>query len=282
MKFPRIAFIASAAMALAACTGDPTGNPQTHTPPPLAYVRYYNAVGDTLPLDFRPIDDIEFSQPFLATPFRAQGLGGYQGYETGSRHIRVFPNSTNLATTTSVLFDTTMTLTAGVYYTFMQVGYARSSATPKQHMWVTVDTFPTVTAGSIAIRVAHVGPDLGAVDVYITSAAADPLPASPTFANVTFQTQTGYVQRATGALVMRVYAAGDRTTPLIAATTMAAGTPADDYFSAIGGSGQAGTVATAMIYSKATVPSSAAVTSGSSANTTPKIYYWIDKQPTKQ
>jgi hypothetical protein len=265
--------------ALAACSADPSGSPTQHAVPPLAYVRYYNAVGDTLPLDFRPIDQIEFSAPFLATPFRAQGLGGYSGYSTGSRHIRVFPNSTDLATTTSVLADTTLNLQPGVYYTFTHVGYARSTASPKQKLWITIDTFPTVSTGSVAFRVVHVGPDLGNVDVYVTTGATDALPATPTFANLSFQKQTAYLQRPVGAFVVRVYAAGDRTTPLIAATTMSAGTPADAFFNAIGGSGQAGTVATAMLYSKATAGSTAAITSGSNINTTPKLYYWIDKQP---
>jgi hypothetical protein len=104
MRLPRVVFTVAAVAAVAsvaACSKDSSGNPVTNTPPPLAYVRFYNAVGDTLPLDFRPVDAIEFSWPFLATPFRAQGLGGYQGYATGARHIRVFPNSTDLATTTS-------------------------------------------------------------------------------------------------------------------------------------------------------------------------------------
>lgn len=176
MNPPRIAFILGATVALAACSADPTGNETIHTPPPLAYVRYYNAVGDTLALDFRPVDQVEYSTPFLATPFRAQGLGGYQGYTPGARHIRVFPNSTDLATTTSVLVDTTVTLAANTYYTFTQVGYARTGGVPAQYMLISTDTFPTVAAGNIAIRVANVGPIIGNVDVYITAAAGDPLP----------------------------------------------------------------------------------------------------------
>lgn len=281
MISPRIVIIAGVTAALVGCSADPTGNPTKHTPPPLAYVRYYNAVGDTLPLDFRPIDQLAYSTPFLATPFRAQGLGGYQGYAPGPRHIRVFPNSTDLATTTSVVFDTTITLTAGTYYTFTHIGYARAGASPKISMWVTEDQFPSVASGSIAIRAVNVGPDVGNVDVYITSAAADPLPATPAFANVGFKTATAYVQRGTGALFISVYAAGNRTTPLIAPTALAAGSAGDDYFQPIGGSGQSGTVATAMIYSRATAGSSAAITAGAAANTTPRIYYWIDKQPTK-
>ncbi|MCC7195520.1 MAG: DUF4397 domain-containing protein [Gemmatimonadaceae bacterium] len=271
--------VALAAVTATACSSDSSGNPVLHPVPSLAYVRYFNAVGDTLALDFRPIDALEFSTPFIATPFRAQGLGGYQGYSTGSRRVRVFPNSTDLVTTTSVLVDTTLSLSPSVYYTITHVGYARSGASPRQRLWISTDTFPTVAAGNVAFRVANAGPDLGAVDVYVTSAANDPLPAAPTFAAVSFLQRSGYAQRPVGAFVMRVYAAGDRGTPLIAATTMAVGSPGDQYLGAIGGSGQSGTVATAMLYSKATPGSAAAITAGANANGTPRLYYWIDRQP---
>lgn len=278
MTSPRIAFFAMAVATLAGCTSDPSGSPKTHTAPPQAYVRYYNAVGDTLPLDFRPIDRLDFSTPFIATPFRAQGLGGYQGWAPGARHLRVFPNSTDLATTTSILIDTTVTLTAQTYYTFTQFGYARTGGTPAQGLWITQDTIPTVGAGNVAVRVTNLASTLGNVDIYITTAAGDPLPGTPTFAAVPFKTQTAYVERTAGPLVIRVYAAGDVTTALVTAT-MSAGTPATADFSAIGGSGQAGTAATAMLYSPATPGSAAEITAGSRRNTTPGIYYWIDKQP---
>lgn len=276
MRFPRILFALLPAVALTACS-DISGNATGANNPPLAYVRYFNAVGDTLPLDFRPIDKIEYSTPFLAVPYRAIGIGNYQGYEAGARHIRVFPNSLDFATTSSILVDTTVTLTAGTYYTFLHTGYARAGANPKQGLIVRTDTFPAAGT-NVAIRVMNVGPDLGNVDVYLTAAAGDPLPATPTLANVGFKGVSAYVTRAPGPIVMRVFAAGT-TTPALVTATAAAGTVGTTTANPIPGSGVAGTVFTAMIYSKAVLGSMASVATGTGVNTAPTLVYWVDKLP---
>jgi len=276
MRFPRVLFALLPAVALAACS-DISGKATAASNPPLAYVRYFNAVGDTLPLDFRPIDQIEYSTPFLAVPYRAIGIGNYQGYQAGSRHVRVFPNSQDFATTSSILVDTTVNLTAGTYYTFLHTGYARSGASPKQGLVVRIDTLPA--AGSnVAIRVLNAGPDLGNVDVYITASASDPLPASPTFANVAFKGVSAYATRSPGPIVLRVFAAGTTTTALVTATA-AAGTLGTTTANPIPGSNVAGTVFTAMIYSKAVLGSPASVTAGTGVNTAPSLVYWVDKLP---
>jgi hypothetical protein len=257
-------------MAAAACNGDPKGNPTNVTNPPLAYVRYFNALGDTLGTDFRPIDQITYSTPFLATPFRGLGLGGYQGYSTGARHIRVFPNSFDINVTSKPFLDTTFTFDAGLYYTVVHAGYTTTGVQPRQGLWIMVDTFPAAT--TMSYRVMNVGPDLGAVDVYVTASATDALPATPTFSSRAFRSATPYTTRAVGAFAIRVFAAGNTTTPLVTATAPAgvAGTTLADP---VGGSGQAGTVMTAMIYSKSTAGS------GAQSFTTPGLVFWVDRQP---
>lgn len=105
MRIQRLAVATLALIGVAACSKDKGGHSTGAVTPPLAYIRYFNAVGDTLSLDFHAIDQIEFSQPFLAVPFRGIGLGSYQGYQAGSRKIRVFPNSTDIATTSKFLVD---------------------------------------------------------------------------------------------------------------------------------------------------------------------------------
>jgi hypothetical protein len=276
MRFFRVFFALLPAVALAACS-DISGKATAASNPPLAYVRYFNAVGDTLPLDFRPIDQIEYSTPFLAVPYRGIGIGNYQGYQATSRHIRVFPNSQDFATTSSILVDTTMSLTAGTYYTVVHTGYARAGASPKQGLMVLTDVFPAAGA-NVAIRVLNAGPDLGNVDVYITATATEPLPATPTFANVNFKGVSAYTTRAPGPIVMRVYAAGTTTTALVTATA-SAGTVGTSTANPIPGSGVAGTIYTAMIYSKAVLGSSASVTAGTGQNTAPSLVYWVDKLP---
>ena len=271
MRVHRSIIAVLSASVLAACAGDIGGKATGGDTPPLAYVRYFNAVGDTLGTDFRAIDQVTFSTPFLAVPYRGQGLGGYMGYEAGTRRIRVFPDSRDLVTTSSWLVDTTLTLEAGRYYTIIHTGYARPGSAPKQGLWVLADTFPTVS-GTIAYRVINVGPDLGNVDVYATATATEALPATPTFANRGLKSVSTYVQRAPGTLVFRVFAAGT-TTPALFTTAVQAGTAGTTSADPIGGASVAGTIFTAMVYSKSVAGSVA------QSFTTPGVVYWIDRQP---
>jgi hypothetical protein len=284
MRIHRFVVATLAIAAVAGCKGDKSGHPTGAVVPPLAYVRYFNAVGDTLPIDFRAIDQIEFSQPFLAVPFRGIGLGNYQGYQAGSRKIRAFPNSTDINTAQAFLVDTTLTLTAGSYYTVLHTGFARAGVAPKQGFRVIEDALPTPGA-NIALRIIHAGANTGALDIYITATATEPLPATPTFANVTYGTVQAYSTRTPGAFVIRGFAAGTTTpalftnaAPLVptATATPACGISGNTY---CGGADGAGTVFSAVIYGAATAGSSAAITAGAGVNTTPKVVYWIDKFP---
>lgn len=278
MRIQRLVVATLALLGVAACSKDKAGHATGALIPPLAYVRYLNAVGDTLSLDFHPIDQIEFSQPFLAVPFRGMGLGSYQGYQAGSRKIRVFPNSTDLATTSAFLVDTTLNLTAGTYYTILHTGFARAGQAPKQGLRVIEDALPTPGA-NVAIRIIHAGPNAGALDLYITATATDPLPATPTFANVTYGTVQTYSTRTPGAFVIRGFAAGTTATALFSNAPPLAPLTTTSGNTFIGGADAAGTVFTAMIYGAATAGSSASVTAGTGVNTTPKVVFWIDKGP---
>src|SRR5687767_13692468 len=55
---------------------------------PLAYTRFINAVPDTVTLDFRFVDFLEYSPYAIQLAFR--GFTPYQGTAPGSRHLRVF------------------------------------------------------------------------------------------------------------------------------------------------------------------------------------------------
>lgn len=278
MRFHRFVIASIALAALTACKGDQHPSATGTNTPPLAYVRYFNAVADTFPFDFRAIDQITYSTPFLAVPFRAEGLGNYLGYQAGSRHIRIFPNSTDLTTTSSIIEDTTVTLTAGTYYSFVHTGYARAGVNPKHSLMMLTDAI-TDPGASISYRVINVGSDIGTVDVYVTAAAADPLPASPTFASVAFKAVTAYTTAAPGPLAIRVFAAGNRTTALSTVTAPTGSVTAICGLTNVGGASMAGSVLTAMVYGVATPGSQAAITSGTGTNTTPKVVWWIDKAP---
>jgi hypothetical protein len=262
----------------AACKGDQHLSAMGSNTPPLAYVRYFNAVPDTLPFDFRPIDQVLYSTPFLAVPFRAEGRGNYLGYQAGSRHIRIFPNSTDLATTSSIIEDSTLTLSAGVYYSFIHTGHARAGGVPRHSLMVLTEPI-TDPGANIAYRVINVGSDVGTVDVYVTAGAADPLPVSPTFAAVAFRSATAYVTSAPGPMTIRVLAAGTKAPEISSITAPAGSVTMICGLTNVGGSTIAGSVMTAMVYGVATLGSLAEVTSGSGANTTPKVVWWIDKAP---
>ena len=282
MRFQRL-FIASVALAalaaLAACKGDQHPSATGINTPPLAYVRYFNAVPDTLPFDFREIDRIMYATAFLAVPFRAEGLGNYVGYQAGAQHIRIFPNSTDLATTSSVIEDTTVTLTAGTYYSFVHTGYARAGVNPKHSLMMLTDAI-TDPGANISYRVINVGSDIGTVDVYVTAAATDPLPASPTFAAVAFKAVTAYTTAAPGPLAIRVFATGTRTTALSTVAAPTGSVTAICGLTNVGGASMAGSVLTAMVYGVATPLSPAEIKSGTGVNTTPKVVWWIDKAST--
>src|SRR5206468_3127990 len=132
---------------------------------------------------------------------------------------------------------------------------------------------------NIALRIIHAGPTAGAMDIYITNTATDPLPASPTFAGVTYGTVQTYSTRTPGAFVIRGYAAGNTTTPLFSNAAPLAPATTISGNTYVGGADAAGTVFTAMIYGAATVGSPASVTAGTGVNTTPKAVFWIDRGP---
>ena len=204
MRFQRQLLIALATTVVAACAKDVKGVSNIGDIPPLAYVRYFNAMGDTLSTDFRSIDHLTYAQPFLGNPYRSMGQGGYQGYAAGSHKIRVLPNSTNIAVTSAWFVDTTLTFTANTYYTIVHIGNGRGTGALKQGLYVLTDTFPATPAG-IAYRVFNVGTDLGAVDVY---EYGDTLKASTNgvlaFSNVGYKGRTAYRSRAVGPTIAGV------------------------------------------------------------------------------
>jgi hypothetical protein len=251
--------------------------------PPLAFVRYINAVPDTLNTTVRWIDKVEFTpQTFTNVPFRGMGQGGYQGLEAGARTLRVFtydPNlnsSTNgLGAETKQLTELTHTFEAGKYYTLLHLGYARTGSTPAQRVLVIEDQLPAAST-SVSIRAIHAGLGIANVDLHATAATTTSLVGStPAFANVGLTNGTtgisAYASRATGAFAIQAAAAGT-TTSLVAAAAPAgvAGTTTADP---IAGATVAGSVMTAIAF-PATVTGSRAA-----AFATPGIVFYLDRQP---
>lgn len=283
MRFQRLIFAVILACGVTACAKNITG--VTHTPPPLAYVRYVNAVSDTFNMDFRAVDQVQYSQPFLNVAYRGLGDGNYQGYQAGSRHVRVFldPSPANNAVAvdpavvSTVMADTTFAFTAGAYYTVVHVGNARAGAAVKEKLWIIPDALPTQNTATIQYRIINVASVQGAVDVYVsatgtttgtpTAASLAPLPASP----------MAYLSQAPGPLVIKLTQPGTQTIVGAAAGyTLQPGTAGTTAADPIFGSAQGGSILTAFIFD---ATPAAKVGPANTNFATPGVVFFPDVQP---
>jgi hypothetical protein len=282
MRFQRLILAVILACGVSACAKDVTG--VTNTPPPLAYVRYINAVSDTFNMDFRAVDQVSYSPPFLNTLFRGLGDGNYQGYQAGSRHIRIFldpsPANTSVpvdpAVVSTIMVDTTASFTAGTYYTLVHVGSARAGAAVKEKLWIITDALPTQSSATVAYRIINAAPVQGAVDVYVRADGTTALSGTPTASSLAFQSATTYLTQAPGPLVIRLTAPGTLTAVgATAGYTLQAGTAGTTLADPIFGSAQGGSILTAFIFDASVVGSKAAQFA------TPGVVYFPDRQPAR-
>jgi len=275
MRLFKIAPLALAAVAFAACS-EPSDDPTTPNVPPLAYVRYINAVPDTLNTTVRFIDQVQYSpMTFANVPFRGLGQGNYQPAAAGARKFRVFTADIlgfSVAGNTTVLVDTTITFEAGKYYTLLHSGFARAGASPRQRIVVLNDVFPTVTNANIALRAIHQAFGVGAVDLHAAPSATATLSTAtrlvPNFAEAAV---SPYVTAAVGPLAAAVTAPGAFTALVAAAAP--AGTPGTTAVDPVGGSTIGGSIITAIAF-----PASPANSAGARF-AAPGIVYYLDKQP---
>jgi len=276
MKFLRFTLLAAAAMTSVACQTDDGALTPTEIPP-LAFVRYINALPDTLATTVRFIDQVEFTpQTFVAVPFRGLGGGNYQGAQAGNRSFKVFTyqivgsNLAPVAGNTVELGAATHNFEAGKYYTVIINGFARAGGSPAKQIRIIEDAVPTPT-GDIAVRAIHAGAGIGNVDIYVTPTTTTAISGAPAFAGVAFGTQSAYASRPAGAFAVRVTAAGS-TTPLISAAAPAgiAGTSAANP---IGGATIPGSVITAVAFPASVAGSPAA------ASANPTVLFFVDRHP---
>jgi len=72
----------------------------------------------------------------------------------------------------------------------------------------TVDDNTAPTSGQVRLRVAHMSPTMGAVDVFITAAGADLTGATPVATNLAYKSASPYATVAPGSYVVRFVPAG--------------------------------------------------------------------------
>lgn len=188
-RFPMLGVVL--ALGAVGCATD-DGGPTTTTIPPVAYVRYINALPDTMNTTIRWVDYLEFTpQTFVNVAYRGVGQGLYQGLKAGSRHFKVFnADVVNFTTAgnTSVLADETITFEANKYYTILHTGYARTGS---KKIVVFEDVIPA-PGSNVALRVLNANTGLGAIDAYKLATATDPIAGSPTLAAVAEQKFSAY------------------------------------------------------------------------------------------
>lgn len=285
MQHSRFAVLGVLALALAGCREDGM-DPVTPVIPPLAYVRYINAVPDTNNTLVRWIDQIEFvPQTFVNVPFRGQGQGNYQGVDVRAKRIRIFTADMvnfSAAINTTVLLDTSITFEAGKYYTLLHSGFARAGSSPKQSLKVITDDLPTPGA-NVAIR--FINAATTPFDLYLVASATTAPSGAPSAAALAFNTPSAYLTRTpTTTTFATAGTAVGSTTPLFTVAApvgvlgnpfapAAGGIPAVQPVDPISGGTVPGSVMTAIAFPASVAGSPAA------SFTTPGVVYFLDKQP---
>jgi hypothetical protein len=243
-------------LSLAACMGENTGFTQPANGP-WAYVRYVHAMPDTGVVNVRFVDQVENFNGALNIGYRS--VTPYSGVTPGSRKIKVFPNTADIAGAQTIIADETVTLNADTYYTILHTGYAGrcNSGTKTSKFVVIQDAKPTVAAGKFALRAIVAAPGFAAnQDAYVTPTATTPLPGSPTFVALQYAgnaafTAPAWVQLDTGAAVVRSFNSGT-TTPTNVTSTVMAGAKADvSSVNDLPGSRISGSGLTAFIFAQA-------------------------------
>lgn len=252
MRLSRLAPLAAclAGAALAACNDDDV---TTAIRPPLAGVRYINALPDTGTVDIRMIDQLQYSANTVA------GGGGlifrdgteYFPVEAKARKIRVFSfQNTSLTTVQAILVDTTITFEANKKYTLLLTGLARNRTA---RFRVIEDVPPSVATGSIAVRTYNAG--AGAMDAYLVASTTTALAGAPTFAGVADLSASTYNIRTAGAFAVRVAMPGSTTA--VASVQAATGTVGTATVNPIAGAAVPGTVFSAYVFPRTVAGSGA-------------------------
>lgn len=265
MRFHQVAVTALSMAALASCKSD---NITTPSRPPLAGVRFINALSDTNSVDMKMVDQVEWSPVANNIAYRAGTE--HQAIEAKSRHIKVFAfvaSSPTIGNVSQVLLDTNVTFTANSKVTMLLTGSARAKTV--RFVMISDDV---AAPGASQIAVKTVNASTGAIDVYYTTAPADPITGAPSAPNVAPLGASASIVRATGAVAAQVTPAG--TTAVSASGT---GPPAPA--GAAGTAPAAGVNSAGSAFSVYYFPRGVA---GSPQNgvATPTVTWFVDRVPT--
>jgi hypothetical protein len=279
MRLSRFVALFIAVVAIAGCGSDKVTDPGL---PPLAGVRFINAVNDTSALDFRAIDQIQFSPVANALAYR--GSTEYQPTEAKDRHFRVFVTSQNQAIASNPIDDETVTFAANSRYTLLLTGSARTPGSVKFTV-INDDAAPIPTGNNIALRTGN--RSAIAIDNYIVDSTVTPVAGAPTIANVAPGALSAYITRATGKQASRVTPAGSATVSASQQGPPAPATPVGAIPAA--GVTSPGSAFTVFYFPAGVAGSPLAPASGTAScagtapavTCNPTVVWFVDRQPTQ-
>jgi hypothetical protein len=211
----RLITILAAAATLAAC-GDEADIPSGVDPTePFGRFRFVNAVADSAAAANR-VDVVVDGVPLgvsLAYGAAAPASSYLLAYE-GARHFLVQQTSD----TAAHVFDGDVTITADT----TQTVYATLvGGTPTAV--VTLDDLTLPGGDSLKLRVVHLAPSAGNVDVYVTAAGADLTTIEPTVADVAPSEASQYLRLKRGTWQVRFTPTGTKTVALSVNVTAPSG-----------------------------------------------------------
>lgn len=195
-------------LALAAAACGTTDAPDPLQPTGTAgRVRFVNVITDTTRGRVNAIlEGVPFGVNLtytLTTPatLGAPSTANYAAVLSGNRSIVLKRTADTTVTVATLAF----TVAASEDRTVYAIGGAAASAVTG---FVTTDTNTTPAAGQARVRVVHLAPTAGAVDVFVTAVGADLSQATPTLAGVAYRGVSGYLTIAAGTYQVRAVPAG--------------------------------------------------------------------------
>jgi hypothetical protein len=166
-----------------------------------------NAILESLPFGV----NLTYTQSTPAT-LAAPNTAFYSAVLSGSRSL-VLKRTADTNTTVATV---SITVTASQDRTVYAIGGAAGSAVSA---FQTVDDNAAPSSGQARVRVVHLSPTAGAVDIFVTAVGADLATATPTLSNVAYQSASAYLPLAAGTYQVRVVPAG--TAPAARAAAVA-------------------------------------------------------------
>lgn len=194
-----------ASVMLAACGTKDAADPLSPTGP-TGRVRFVNVITDTTRGRVNAIlENVPFGVNLTytqSTPITlpAPNTANYAPIYAGNRTL-VLKRTID---TNTVVSSIAFTVTQGQDQTIYATGGAAASAITS---YITTDD-NTLSATQARVRVVHLSPTAGAVDVFVTAAGADLAAATPTLSNVAVRTASAYLSVAPGTYQVRVVPAG--------------------------------------------------------------------------